>query len=87
MDIAIEEPILAGYFQERNNGEDFWVQYKFVQLSDFYYRCGKIEHVTGRCVYGEAAMVTTVNGISAKLYGPWVRAENNGSILFVNPKQ
>lgn len=85
VDIAIKEPILAGYFQERNEGDNFWVHYKYERLSDFCYRCRKIDHVTGICAYGEPTMVSTANDITEKLYGPWIKAENSGNLLFMNP--
>lgn len=31
-------------------------------------------------------MITSVNGIVLKLYGHWLHAEHQGSLLFINPK-
>lgn len=34
--------------------------------------------------FNEPAMVITLNGISARLYGPWNRAEHKGTMNFIN---
>lgn len=81
VDINVEEPIPAGFFQE---GEERWFQFKYDRLGDFCYNCGMLAHVTGRCNKGLSATITTCNRISAKLYGSWLRSEHNGSLLFVN---
>lgn len=85
VDVAVEEPLPAGFFQKREAGEDYWVQFKYERLSDFCYKCGLLSHVTGRCRYGEPATVTSSSGIVAKQYGPWIRSEHPGSLLFINP--
>lgn len=43
-----------------------------------------MDHVIGRCSMENPTILTTCHGISAKLYGHWLRAENNASLLFVN---
>lgn len=55
------------------------------RLSDFCYNCGRLSHVTGRCKLRKAATITTKQGLVPNLYGPWLRAEDPGSLLFVNP--
>lgn len=80
----MKNPLPAGFFFERNDGNDFWVQFKFERLSDFCYVCGLMDHVTGRCKFRDPTLVTSPNGISAKLFGQWLRAENTGSLNFIN---
>lgn len=70
VDIQINEPLPAGFFQNRAQGDPFWVQFKFERLGDFCYRCGLTSHVTGRCKYKNPATISTSNDISARLYGP-----------------
>lgn len=82
----MEEPLPAGFFQRRVEDEDYWIQFKYEQLSDFCYKCGVISHVTSRCSFEDPATITTANGISTKLFGPWLRSEHSGSLCFVNPK-
>lgn len=84
VDILIKSPIPAWYFMMRNNGNDLWIQFKFERLLDFCYRCGLLTHVIGRCNNKVPTLVTTPNGISAKLFGPWIRAENGGTLEFIN---
>lgn len=59
-------------------------QFKYETLVDFYYKCGLINHVTGRCTYSESTLVTTRNGITTSLYRPWFHLKDKGSLLFVN---
>lgn len=87
VDISTAEPLPAGFFQEREEGDDFLIQFKYERLSDFCFNCGRLDHITGRCLFGEPATVTTAHGASAKLYGPWLRAENEGNLLFLNPPE
>ena len=75
----------AGFFQKRGKGEEFWVQFKLERLSDFCYKCGLLSHVTGQCTFVAPARITSSSGIVAKLFGPWIQAESEGSILFLNP--
>lgn len=86
MDIPITEPTPAGFIQRQENGEEYWVQFKFERLADFCYKYGLIDHVTGRCNFKDHARVTMESGVTARLYGPWLRSEDKGSILFVNPE-
>lgn len=61
------------------------MQFKYERLTDFCYKCDFINHVTDRCFFKEPARVTIGSGVSTRLYGPWLRAKEKGSILFVNP--
>lgn len=61
------------------------MQFKFERVADFYYNCGFIDHVTRRCHFKEPTRVTMGNRVLARMYGPWLRAKENGSISFVNP--
>lgn len=83
VDIQVENPLPTGFFLEREDG-DIWIQFKLERLLDFCYKCGVLQHVTGRCKFRDPVMVTTPNGISARLYGPWLKTENNESLLFIN---
>ncbi|KAF3449950.1 hypothetical protein FNV43_RR06029 [Rhamnella rubrinervis] len=82
VEISIGQPITAGFFQHRDDREDFWVQFKYKRLSDFCYTCGMIDHVIGRCTFRNPATVTAANGVTAQLYGRWIRAESSESMIF-----
>lgn len=84
MDISTEKPIPTGFFQDRAHGEELLIQFKYKRMADFCYICGVLSHVTGKCAFGKPATITTANGITAKVYGPWLRAEHDGDMLFVN---
>lgn len=81
MDILVDEPFLAGFFQE---GEEQWIQFKYERLGDYCYNCGMLNHVMCRCNKSTLTTITTCNSISVKLYGPWLRSKNTESLLFVN---
>lgn len=46
-----------------------------------------IDHVIGRCNFLESATVTSTNGITTNLYGLWIKAENPGTLLFINSEE
>lgn len=64
--------------------DEIWVQFKYERLSDFCFKCGLLDHVTGRCKFGNPATLTSELGVTAKLYGPWLKAEVAGRLNFVN---
>lgn len=47
VDIDTEAPIPAGFFQDKPNGEESWIQFKYERLSELCYNCGALDHVTG----------------------------------------
>lgn len=87
MDIDVESPFPAGFFQSQSCGNDFWVQLTYEMLGEFCYKCGLISHVTGNCKLEKPAMIMNGNGVEARLYRPWLRSENPGSLCFVNPPE
>lgn len=46
-----------------------------------------VDHVTGKCKFADLGIITLENGIPTILYGPWLRAKNYGSFLFINPME
>lgn len=72
----------AAFFLDRNY-DNIWIKFKLERLLNFCYKCGVLQHVTGICKQMQVT-VTTPSGISAKLYGPWLRAESCDSLLFIN---
>lgn len=85
VDIDLSNPLLARFFHEKEDGKEIWIQFKFERMGDFCYRCGLICHVSGKCLFETPATISTSDGITAKLYGPWLKAENPGSLQFVTP--
>lgn len=74
VEINVSNPLPVGYFMERSNINDIWIQFKFEHLSNLCFKCGRIDHVRGRCKTKEPMVVTTPNMITARLFGPWLRA-------------
>lgn len=85
VDIAANDPIPGGFFFKKKENEDIWIQFKFEKLADFCYTCGVLSHVTGRCKLSSPTMISSRNSIRAKLYGPWLRAQHPGNLMFINP--
>lgn len=83
VDIPIKDPIPASFFYARKDDE-IWVQFKYEKLLDFCFRCGLMDHVTGRCKFGNPATLTSDHGVTAKIYGPWLKAEVPNGLNFVN---
>lgn len=87
VEIKVLNPLPVVYFMERSNGNDVWIQFKFERLSDFCFSCGSLDHVRERCSNKDPLIVTTPNRISARLFGPWLRAYHKGSVLFINTSE
>lgn len=84
VDIEVGKPVPAGYFIGRKGDDESWVQFKFERLGDFCYKCRMLDHVTGRCSFAKPATITSWDGATTQLYGPWIRVEHGGDLLFVN---
>lgn len=85
VDIPVDNPLPAGFFQPKDDESELWIQFKLERLSDFWYCCGMLNHVTVRCHFAEPALVTSMNGIIVRLYGPWLRVEVPGGSMSANP--
>lgn len=48
IDTDVRNPLLVGFFQDKLNEEEVWIQFKYERLSDFCYKCGIIDHVAGK---------------------------------------
>lgn len=69
IDIDVRKSLPVSFFQERKDGYELWIQFKFERLPDFCFKCGMIDHVTGKCHFKEPTYITTINGVSAQLFG------------------
>lgn len=76
-------PIQTGSFVDREDDE-LWIQFKFERLPNFYFQCGMIDHVTGRCNFGNPTTLTSSYCVSAWIYGLWLKAEVAENLNFVN---
>lgn len=66
--VAVNRPVPAGsFFQGRDEGREVWIQFKLERLPDFCFKCGFLDHVTGRCSFQEPTTITTGAGLMAKL--------------------
>lgn len=83
----MNNPLPACYFLEQDDENDICVQFKLERLSDYYYKYRKLNNVTGRCSFKDSMTVTTMNGISARLCGPWIRVEHKGCMNFINTSE
>lgn len=70
IDILVANPILAGFFQNRENEKEVWIQFKIERLPNFCYTYGLLNHVIGRCTFSKPALITIGAGLQAKLYRP-----------------
>lgn len=70
IELEVYKPIPTDFFEERANGEDRWIQFKYERIVDFCYKCGALDHVTGKCHYEKTTCITTKSGISTKMFRP-----------------
>lgn len=85
MEIFVEIPLQAGFFFQKGNGEELWVHFKYEKLADVCFICGMLSYVTSRCTFKEPAKITSKEGISASLYGHWLKASSKQFLCFVAP--
>lgn len=60
------------------------MQFKYERLPGFCFKCSLLDHVTGRCRFGNSATLTSELEVTSKLYGHWLKAEVASSLNFVN---
>lgn len=46
VDIAVNDHILAGFFQDIGEDDDSWIKFKYQRLSKFCYSYRALDHVT-----------------------------------------
>ncbi|KAJ4833376.1 hypothetical protein Tsubulata_029927, partial [Turnera subulata] len=49
--INVDEPLSPGFMNEREDGEEVWVQFKYDKLLDLCYNCGRMGHVQKACSF------------------------------------
>ncbi|KAF3449038.1 hypothetical protein FNV43_RR09762 [Rhamnella rubrinervis] len=76
IEIQIDSPILARFFQSKKNRSEKWIQFKYERLPYFCFKCGTLDHVSGRCRFSDPAIVTNVD----RVVGPtlWTLAPSKG---------
>lgn len=58
--------------------------FKYEGLPDFCFRCGFLDYVIERCTFNKPATITSAQGVTVKVFGPWLKAEIAGNLHFVN---
>lgn len=66
--VNLQKPLSHGFWIKRNSSQSTWVEFKYERLSDFCYRCGRIEHEEKSCSY----LVAMIG--RGRVYGKWLRA-------------
>lgn len=70
VNIKVEDLLpVVFFFQDKNNGDEYKIQFKYARLSDFCYICG---------------LLNLSQGITTNVYGPWIQAEHLGCMTFIN---
>ena len=76
VEIKSSAPLLKGFWLERTQLSDLWVQLKYERLPDFCYLCGRLGHMKKECTKsgareeGDEALDRNL-----KKFGPWLAAE------------
>lgn len=76
--------MLAGFFIDRYDGNDLWIEFKFERLSELCYICGFLDHIIGRSRFTKPSLMISPNGTIVKLFGPQLRAEHSGCLSLIN---
>lgn len=51
------------FFQNHQKGHETWIQFKYKWFAYFCYKCGLLDHITGRCSFSNLTIVTFGNRI------------------------
>lgn len=81
VELPVNNPLLAVFFFPNK----IWIQFKIENFPNFCYHYRILDHVTSRCTFKCPTMITTSNNLIVKVYGPWLWAKHEGSMLFINP--
>lgn len=68
IELATDEPIIPGFFLERQERNPVWIHFKYVKLPSFCIQCGRMNHELKHC---DGKKATENN-----MYGKWIRAED-----------
>ncbi|KAL9679970.1 hypothetical protein QQ045_017841 [Rhodiola kirilowii] len=70
IEMPVDVPIRRGLLLQFPDDEpDQWITFRYERLPNVCFRCGRLTHVTSRCVSSDRDM-------SGKKFGPWLRAES-----------
>ena len=71
--LDVSRKLIRGKRIRGEEGEDWWVRFKYERLPNFCYRCGLLEHDLKDCTQENGA---DANGNRGELqYGAWMRGE------------
>ncbi|KAJ4910908.1 Uncharacterized protein Rs2_05529 [Raphanus sativus] len=72
VDIDLKKPLRPGFYIGQNQNR--FVEFKYWNLGDFCYNCGRIGHVKENCVQVTFPKERVLNATSrTHVYGPWLR--------------
>lgn len=68
IELAVDEPIIPGFFLQRKGRKPVWIHLKYVRLPAICFHCGKLTHESHLCIEKK--------GAETGLFGKWLRAED-----------
>ncbi|KAJ4837508.1 hypothetical protein Tsubulata_035821 [Turnera subulata] len=72
--IWVDQPLYTG-FQLTIAEERTWIRFKYEQLQELYWFCGRLDHSVARCMFKGTSGKMLVYDIPEKGFGPWLRAD------------
>ncbi|XP_042958241.1 uncharacterized protein LOC122298932 [Carya illinoinensis] len=75
--LDITKPLARGRFISQD-GEKFWIPFKYERMANFCYHCGSIKHGHGTCENIEKGL--HVGASLGQQYGAWLRASNKKQV-------
>ncbi|XP_050263948.1 uncharacterized protein LOC126708186 [Quercus robur] len=73
VEIKVEDPLLSGFFLDRNTQPNLWIRFKYERIAEFCFKCGRLGHLKARCIWADAEVQP--NSKEPFGLGPWMKAE------------
>lgn len=53
--VNLSHPMFPGFFLQRSNKSELWIQFKYERISAWCTNCGRLDHTIHFCAYGQAS--------------------------------
>ncbi|KAJ4849597.1 hypothetical protein Tsubulata_045226 [Turnera subulata] len=85
VEFLVDKPLITGFTNIMSEDWQPWVRFKYEDLPELCWFCGRIGHSMNKCWNRKEEEVLPVCDIPKKGYGPWLKAETPNARLYVLP--
>ncbi|KAJ4836955.1 hypothetical protein Tsubulata_032316 [Turnera subulata] len=71
--VKVDSPLLSGIMVKDLVGNKVWIRFKYEKLTDFCYRCGRLEHTVQACK-NRIREDERIEKQTSNSFGPWMKA-------------